>query len=71
MNGKFQYSTSAGWAGLSRWMRPGQFTYSSHPPLRGQVLSEDAQLAYALDLENLACRTSRFKLPTEKLSCIN
>ena len=70
MDRKFEYSTFAGWPDLSTWRKPDLLTYPSHPPLLGQVLCDDAQFSYALDLQNLACRTSRFKIPPEKLSCI-
>ena len=63
MDRKFQYSTSAGWLDLSVWRKPGLLTYSSHPPLLGQVLCDDAQFSCALVLQNQASRTSRFKLP--------
>jgi len=62
--------TSTKWMDLSGWWKPSLLSYSSHPPLLGQVLCDDAQFSYALDLQNLACRTSRFKIPPEKLSCI-
>jgi hypothetical protein len=63
--------TSTSRMDLSGWWNPGQLTYSSHPPLLGQVLNDDAQLAYALDRENPAYRTSQLKIPPKKLSCIN
>ena len=61
--------TSTQWMGLSGWRKPGLLTYSSHPPLLGQVLCDDAQFSYALNLQNQMCRTSRFELPPEKYSC--
>ena len=71
MERRLPTGTSTRWMDLSGWRKPGHLTYSSHPPLLGQVLSDDAQLAYALDLENPAYRTSQLIIPPEKLSCIN
>jgi hypothetical protein len=70
MDIKFHYSTSADRPDLSDRRKPVLLTYSSHPPLLGQVLCDDAQFAYALDPQNQACRTSQFKLPPERLPCI-
>jgi hypothetical protein len=56
---------------LSGWWNPGQLTYSSHPPLLGQVLSDDARVSCATHSLNLTSRTSRLTILPEKLSCIN
>jgi hypothetical protein len=63
--------TSTSRMDLSGWWNPGQLTYSSHPPLLGQVLRDDARIACAIHPQNLTSRISRLTIPPKKLSCIN